>query len=376
MRYVIDARYVRARPSGIGAYVEALIERLPRLAPEERFRLWTHPERPTPTQARNVECHPVGATADGLRTLLVPRWLDTLAPDDVVHFPFSLLGRDLPCATVVTIHDLMWLTAPWLVDARPGMRRLRQRYYQRGMRWALATATRILTVSKATADAVLAARPDALDRLVVTHNAVSAAFCPARDVAASRRRVTELLGTDAPYFLVVGKNEPYKAHHVALRAFARAARAFERLVLVQRENRGRGLSRLVRELGLERRVIWAPELDRGDLVELLRHARALLQPSLLEGFGMPVLEAMASGCPVIASDTPALVEVLAGAGLHARVGDAADFARAIQRARDDTLRDELRARGLERARAFSWDATAATTLETYREARAAGPRAR
>ena len=105
---------------------------------------------------------------------------------------------------------------------------------------------------------------------------------------------------------------------------------------------------------------------------MLQGARALLQPSLVEGFGIPALEAMACGCPVIASDTPALLEVLGGAGLHAPVGDSAGLALAMRRLREGSLRDELRERGFERARAFSWDAAAAQTLEVYREAAHAG----
>src|SRR6185369_3322849 len=128
-RFVIDARYVEPKPSGIGRYVEALVERLPRLAPNDSFELWTHPQRPTPVSFSNVHCRPVQAPADGLRTLLTPRWLGRLAPADVIHFPFSLLGRGLRCATVVTVHDLMWLEQPELVEARPLMRQLRRPYY-------------------------------------------------------------------------------------------------------------------------------------------------------------------------------------------------------------------------------------------------------
>jgi glycosyltransferase involved in cell wall biosynthesis len=220
---------------------------------------------------------------------------------------------------------------------------------------------------------VLALVPGARDRIAVTYNAVSPAFSPPTDPETSRRRAAAVLGTEAPYFLVVGKNEPYKAHHIAVQAFAAAAQPSERLVLVQREHPGRGLSRLVRRLGLPSRVIWAPSLSQDDLIEVLRSARALLQPSVIEGFGIPVLEAIACGCPVVASDTPALVEVLDGAALHGRIGDPDDIARAIRRLRDQALQAELRERGLERARAFSWDATARATLDVYRDAHRAGP---
>jgi glycosyltransferase involved in cell wall biosynthesis len=96
---------------------------------------------------------------------------------------------------------------------------------------------------------------------------------------------------------------------------------------------------------------------------------------LVEGFGLPALEAIACGCPVIASDTPALVEVLGGAGLHAALGNASDLAQQIRRMQDPVLRRELSARGLERARDFDWDRTAKATLEVYEEAALAGPRA-
>ena len=144
-------------------------------------------------------------------------------------------------------------------------------------------------------------------------------------------------------------------------------------MLLQRTRQGAGLEKLARELGIADRLRWLPTLSESELVTVLQGARALLQPSLVEGFGIPVLEAMASGCPVIASDTPALVEVLGGAGLHAAVGDGASLAAAIERLHRGSLRDELRARGLERARDFSWDTAARDTLAVYREAAAAGP---
>jgi alpha-1,3-rhamnosyl/mannosyltransferase len=374
-RFVIDARYVEPKPSGIGRYCEALVERLPPLAPEARFQLWTHPARPRPVTFDNVTCTPVRAGSDGLRTLLAPTLLGKLGRDDVVHFPFSLLGRGLPCASVVTIHDLAWIEQPELMEGRPLMRRVRVPYYRRGMRWALENATRLIAVSEATAARIRAVAPEAAGRIRVTHNAAEALFVPATDVAAVARAAGAIVGSFAPYYVVVGKSEPYKGHEVAIRAFARAAAPDELLVLIQRAGSGSHMRKLAEQLGVGARVRFLPAISGSELVTLLQGARALLQPSFLEGFGIPALEAMACGCPVIASDTPALVEVMGGAGLHAPIGDDEGTAQAITRLRGHGVRDDLRARGLLRAKQFSWDKTAEATLAVNREAAQAGRRA-
>lgn len=373
MRFVIDARYVRERPSGIGRVVEALVSRLPALAPEQRFHLWAHPERPRVGEGQNVTRATVSAPADGLRSLLWPAVLDRLEDDDVVHFPNGLLGRGIRCATVVTMNDVMWIEQPEWVDARPWLRRVRQRFYQAGMRWAIRDATRLICISQATADRVMAIDGTAGARIRVAHLAAPPACRPPEDRDAAAARAAKLVGSPEPYYVVLGKNEPYKAHEVAVDAFARASLAGERLVLVQRTNQGRGLAELARGLGVDARVTWLSGLSQGELVTLLQGAKALLQPSLVEGFGLPVVEAMACGCPVVTSDTPCLVEVVGGAGLHARVRSAEDMATAIRKLHDGVFRDELRARGLERAADFDWDETARLTLEVYREAAAAGP---
>jgi len=369
-RFIIDARYVEPKPSGIGRYVEALIERLPRLAPTQPFELWTHPTRPAPVAFPNVLCQPVAAPADGLRTLLTPRRLGQLAAEDVIHFPFSLLGRGLRCATVVTVHDLMWMEQPELVEGRPWMRRVRQRYYQQGMRWALRFATRLIAVSEATRARMVAQAPECAERVRVTHNAADARFQPASDRALSAQQAASIIGSSAPYYLVVGKNEPYKAHEIALSAFAASAKDDELLVFIQRTSGGRGLVEQAERLGIAARLRFLPTVSSEGLTSLLQSAQALLQPSLVEGFGIPVLEAMACGCPVITSDTPALVEVVGGAGLHAAVGDAGALGAAMTKLRTPGLAAELSQRGLDRARQFSWERTAEETLAIYHEAAA------
>lgn len=371
-RFVIDARYVEPKPSGIGRYTEALVERLPLLDPTARFHLWTHPARPRPVAFENVTCTPISAGSDGLQTLLTPSRLDALREHDVIHFPFSLLGRGLPCATVVTVHDLAWLETPELMDGRPLMRRIRQHYYKRGMRFALSHATRIISVSEATAERIRAVAPERAERIRVTHNAAEAMFVPPADLGAVASAAAAVVGSFAPYYVVVGKNEPYKGHEVAIRAFARAGAADELLVLIQRAGSGSHLRKLAEQLGVGARLRFLPAVSGAELVTLLQGARALLQPSVVEGFGIPALEAMACGCPVIASDTPALLEVMGGAGLHAKVGDHEATAHAMTRLRASGMRDDLRARGLARARSFSWEHTAQATLAVYREAAAEG----
>lgn len=373
-RYVIDARYVEPKPSGIGRYVEALVERMPALAPNALFHLWTHPQRPRPVSSPNVSCTPVTAPSDGLRTLLVPRVLGHLAPSDVVHFPFGVLGRGLPCASVVTIHDLMWLEQPQLVDGRPFLRRVRQPYYRRGLHWALTRATRIIAVSEATAERIRAVAPESAGRVRVTHNAAEAMFVAAPDANQALRAAHAIIGSTAPYYLVVGKNEPYKGHELAVRAFARASREDELLILIQRASKSTRLKRLAQELGVAKRLRFLDSVDGSELLALLQSAHALLHPSIVEGFGIPALEAMACGCPVLGSDTAALVEVMGGAGLHAAAGDEQALARAIARLREPGTREELVRRGLLRVKEFSWERTAAATLDVYREAASEGAR--
>jgi glycosyltransferase involved in cell wall biosynthesis len=136
----------------------------------------------------------------------------------------------------------------------------------------------------------------------------------------------------------------------------------------QRLELGQGLHRLAQELGVTSRVKFVAQLPDTEVVSLLQAATALLQPSLAEGFGLPALEAIACGTPVIASDIPPLREVLGEAGTFAAAGDAHELSLAIKRlAGDAELRQELSARGLERAKRFSWDTTARLTWEAYRD---------
>ena len=369
MRFVVDARYAGPKPSGIGEYVRAFGKRLPALAPEAHLHFWVRPGTSHFATGDHVSYETVRTAPASLQTLLAPRSLGRLERGDVFHAPANILGFGLPCAAIVTVHDLMWLEHVDWCQPVPWLRPISRRYYGLGIRRALQQAARVLTVSHASADAILRLFPETRPKLVVTRNACEAMFRAPDSVAEAQAAAARATGVEGPYFLVVGQNQPSKAHEVALRAFASIAdRVDERLVLVQRLESGRGLHGLAQQLGVAERVRFVAGLKLEQLLSVFQAATALLQPSLAEGFGLPALEAIACGCPVIASDIPPLREVLGPAGTFASPGNVPELSSAICRlATDAGRRAELRALGLEQAKRFSWDETAALTWQVYRE---------
>ncbi|MCU0655932.1 MAG: glycosyltransferase family 4 protein [Polyangiaceae bacterium] len=381
MNVSLDCRYIRERPSGIGAYVQALVDRLPLLDPSSSFQFWAHPAARGKLATRSNTCEvEVHAAANGPATLLWPSRLVDLGGREVLHAPFNILGRGLRLPTVVTVHDLMWLLTPGACEGVGPATPAQALFYRDGILRALREATRIVAISRATADAIGHVVPEALPRTRVIHHGVEGWFQPPTDRDALAARIEQRHGP-GPYFLVVGQNAPSKNHGAILEAFA-AARLDPsvRLILVQRLFAKRGylggavpLDQQAEALGIGHRVRFVAGLPREEVRDLIQGALALIQYSRFEGFGMPALEAMACGTPVIASDIAPLVEVLGGAGLHASL-QPRDLAAALERlASSPGLRAELGARALERGRAFSWDRCAQAHLEVYREAVAQGP---
>jgi glycosyltransferase involved in cell wall biosynthesis len=171
-----------------------------------------------------------------------------------------------------------------------------------------------------------------------------------------------------PYFLCLGNTRPYKNIGTAIEALALCAREAPdvRMVVVGRGDSIGTLKPLACRLGVEGRLTFTGSLAHADLLQLLHGASALVFPSLIEGFGFPVLEAMSAGCPVIASTCPTLVEIGGGAAIFCDPRRPGEFAAAMVRALNDAaLRSDLRGRGIARAAAFSWDRCAALTLGVY-----------
>lgn len=371
----IDCRYVGPRPSGIGEVVRGLIDHLPALAPDFRFRLLRNPAHRGPlSEAANVSEQVVSQAANGPATMWwLPRVAD-LTGVDLFHATFNTLPAGLAMPRVVTVHDVMRLTHPrW---CRTGIRgAVEAAFYGHGLRRAIRSADAIAAVSGATARAIADWHPAAAARTAVTLSGVSPRFRPGD----ANPAVLAALGLSPgrPFVLTVGQNAPYKNQAGAVRAFALAYAgdpAFE-LVIVQRQGAGsRALARLARGLGIGDRVRFLRAVDGEALVTLYRAARVLLHPSFAEGFGNPVAEAMACGCPVVTSDVSAMPEVAGGAALLADPHDAASIAAGlIAVTRDSAQAASMREAGIVRAGELQWRDFAAANLAIYRRVLARRP---
>jgi glycosyltransferase involved in cell wall biosynthesis len=328
---VLDADVLGRQRTGDETYVLNLLRSLPGAAPDLRFVAVTRRPDLVPPGIDPVE---LAARSQELRMAWrLPRLLRRLHPA-LGHFQHALpLGLRVPA--VVTIHDLSFEREPGL------MGRADRLVFKTMVPRAARRAARVLVVSERTRRDVreLYGVPD--ERVVVTPTAVDPASTPGN-------------GTTADYLLFVGAIQERKRPLVAVEAAERLGRP---LVVVGPEKEPQ-LARELERRGAELRG-W---VEKPELAELYRRAAAVLLPSRFEGFGLPVLEAMACGAPVVATPEPALREVAGNAAIFAEP-DA--FPAAVERALAE--RERLRAAGIERARAFTWDATAARTADVYRE---------
>ncbi len=279
------------------------------------------------------------------------------------NFKMKTTGR---YGGVVTIYDL-WMDrypqySPKLFGQRASFFRTRRTAWR---------ARKVITISEFSARDIAELYGLPLDRIAVIPCGVSNDFRPQRDPAefgALRRRIGL---PDAPFILFVGGADPRKNHQAAVRAFA--ARADElkgrQLVLVgDSVHRFGNMARTIAQCGLEGRVICPGRLPIDDIARLYSHADLFVFPSLYEGFGMPVIEAMACGAPVVTSNRTALPEVAGEAALLVNPESDEELAEAMVRVlRDASLRGALRKKGFERARQFTWARAAQQTLAVYRE---------
>ena len=370
MRIGIDARALAGERTGIGVYTENIARHLARSA-EDRILLFT--PRPIDLPARLPEAVSLMADGGGPGTL----WLHARLPGaleragcDVLLAALTIAPARPPVPTVPVVHDLTPLTHPeWH----------RKRTVAAFVPWIERTvgeAARLIAVSQATAAELAALFPETSGRVDVIENGVEERFHPASDEAASRNR-RAMSAKGRPYILFVGTLEPRKN-------IARLVGACERLWRDRPESpdlllaggdgwKSEPLLARIASSAFAGRIHRAGYVRAEELPELYRAAEIFCYPSLAEGFGLPVLEAMACGVPVVVSNAPALVEVAGDAALAVSPEDEEELAAALVRLlEDEPLRRELSRRGTSRAARFSWRVSGAKTAATL--AAACAPR--
>jgi len=371
MRYGLDGRTIQDHFPGIGRYAYALARWLPRVAPDDDFVLFYDPKAPHThhdlaalTSMRNLEMVPVGSGVFSVQQQWRLRSLARRHRLDLYHSPYYLMPYAMPCPVVVTIHDLIPEFYPHALPAnRPAA------LFRLLVGLAARRAAMILVDSEATRVDISRCGIAPASRVGVVPLGVSETF--ARRSADRQDEVRSRYGLDRPYLLYVGINKPHKNLVRLVRAWASMpveARQHHYLVIAgPKDARHGSLSRCIEDLGLGDTVRLVGRIAEEHLPSLYAGAVAFAFPSLYEGFGLPVLEAMACGTPVVCSSTPSVAEVAGDAALLFDPEHVSSIRDALLRVlTEPDVRVRLRQAGRTRAAHFSWECTASQTLAAYR----------
>jgi len=376
MRIGISTSVIDRGRTGIGQYLLALIRAFEPHASRNQFILYVLEEDlPLFARVRHLmELVPVAETHRPAMANIL--WHQRVLPQlarihqlDVLHVPSyrRMLWRR-PCALVATIHDL----APFRIAAKYDWKRmLYGRVIARRLAWRQQA---IIAISQTTAADIRSFYGLPAERVTVIHNGVEhERFSPAPPGIA-RAVAVQRFQLDAPFLLYVARLEhPGKNHVRLIRAFSRfkaTTRSPWQLVLAGTNAHGAEvICEAIRLSPYANAIRCLGFVSDEDLPMLYRAAEVFVYPSLYEGFGMPPIEAMASGCPVLASTRGALGEIVGNAAATVDPENEVELEQQLTRlASDETLRAQLRAAGLEHARHFDWNQSAARTLDVYTRA--------
>jgi len=371
VRIAIDATSVPRQRAGAGTYICNLVQALAQVDRDNTYFVLAKPETFDRRSLERDGFHlvPVDLPSRLARMLWeqarLPLYLRRLGVD-VLHSPHYTTplvpGR---WRRVITFHDVTFFLLP---QRYPILRRL---YFQGVSHAGARLADLAIAVSETVKGDVVRHLGLAAERVRVVPLAPGPGFHPLEDPA-RMEAVRDRYRLPPSFILNVGTLEPGKNQATLVRAFHRLKGQGLEQGLVIAGQKGwmyEKLFRLVDGLGLGKDVRFVGHLPEADLAAVYNMADLFVFPSLYEGFGLPPLEAMACGLPVVASNAPALAEVLNGAALLVNPSDVDALAEATARAlADKRLRSRLRRQGLERASQFSWQRTARGTVATYEAA--------
>jgi len=365
MRIGIDARMIDW--SGVGRYTQNLLKGLAAVDKENQYVLFCHHQSANlapeaPNFATTIVTHPVFSMSSQLS------WAREVnqANLDIFHSPHFVLPLLFAPSSVVTIHDLIPLLFPGNLRSKAA-----QMYYTTMIKLTTKKAERIIAVSNRTKEDLIKNLGISVRKITVIPEAADERYRPLEKEKGDFRTVLKKYASHQ-FLLYVGNYKPHKNLIRLVEAFDQALpelpKGSQLVIVGPRDKRYPEIGRLVKKLALEKSVILAGYVSEEELLILYNSATAFVFPSLYEGFGLPPLEAMACGLPVISSNLSSLPEVVGKAALSINPEDVEDMRRAIVGVfSDEELRQDLRRKGLARAKKFSWEKTAEMTLEVYEE---------
>ncbi len=359
MRIAINTRFLlKDKLEGIGIYTQEIFKRVVQLMPEhDFFFLFDRTYDASFIFSDNVT--PVVIAPPARHPLLWYWWFEHSVPKTLREYQidlfispdgFASLNTSVP--QLVTIHDLAFEHykehTPFLV----------YHYYKHYVPKYCHTAEKIVSVSAFTQQNIISHYGIQQDKTDIVYNAFEMLPADKDKTILSKYHLQ-----DIPYFIFIGAVHPRKNVLNLLKAFELFRSTYQhthKLVIIGRKAwMNEELNSFYRNMQYRHEVVWIEYIPRVDMIQVLQQAFAMVYPSLLEGFGIPVLEAMSLSVPVIVSDTSSLPEVAGDAGLYISPEHPEQISDAMHRLADDSiLRNSLIEKGLKRASHFSWDASA------------------
>ncbi len=363
-RIGFDARPAHATYSGIGQYVRQLFPAMHQLNPSIKWFGFSSTKQTTQSNSlASIASLTIKPSESGWLPLWMGHSSESLDLFHGTNFKAPNYGQE---QTVLTIHDL------WL-DRYPeySKKLLGQGFSSWKTRRGAIRAEKIIAVSEFSKQEIHEVFRIPHEKIEVIYHGCSSGMFPDRDKSKWDEVRARLKLSGRPFIVFVGGAEPRKNHRVLFEAFAQCPRLSKECSLVaigDETVREESLRQTAQTLGISENVYCPGSLSSADLRVIYSHAIVLVYPSHYEGFGIPLLEAMACGTPIITGQTTALPEVAGDAALYVNVQDPEQLATVLEQLFNDLqLQNRLRNAGFERVKRFTWERAARETLAVYEE---------
>lgn len=366
MKIAIDARMIRSGSMhGIARYVYHLLNGLSSIAGDHRIYVLVN--EGSPLEGKSWPSHMTLVNIEAAWISLkeqweIPRVLKKVGAD-LFHTPSFVAPLMVPCAMIMTIHDLNHMVMPQFYTL------FHKYYYQLVVRGSIRKSRYVLTVSNFSRSEIIRTLGLDATKVFVTYNGVAPGYQPVTDPE-RLEYVRDIYGLSKRFILCVSNSKPHKNVHQLVRAYCYSGLD---IPLVLTTPVDRNLIRIAENYGKKHLVYFSKFIAEEHLPAIYSMTDLFVYPSTYEGFGLPPLEALACGAPVVVARSSSLPEVVGENAIFANPFDFKAIASALELGmNDENLRRRLKKVGIRHARRFSWDKMSAQTLEIYERCRLAG----